>query len=76
MAWKAMAAVEAFTITSLALPGMDADAMEHGHRVGGIEVFVFDFRQRAAVYRVAEVTAQRRNIQTVGAPAGFLVGGE
>ena len=60
----------------LGAAGVDAYAAEGDIAGGGVEVFILDLAQRAAVHGVAVVAGQLRHVQTIHAAADLLVGGE
>ena len=56
--------------------GVDAQAGDlHGGR-GGVEVFVLQLAQEAAVHGIGEVAAKALYVEVVGAGADLLIGGE
>ena len=56
--------------------GVDVHAMNGDLSAGGVEVFILQLAQLAAVYGVGHRRAEARHVEVVGAAAHLLVGGK
>lgn len=66
---------EAFFILPLA-DGMDAQALDLHDGGAGVEIFIVDAAQRAAVQGIGEIRAKALHVEVVHAAAHLLVRGE